>query len=102
MNRSTKFNLKSHPSAVKQISNLTPVAALLDIKDRYTREHALRVAIYARRLAERIGLHATAVENIRLGGLGKDFSRTYYVEQATHTINTSGYKTTFRVKDTTA
>ena len=75
MNRSTKFSLKSHPNAVKQISNLTPVAALLDIKDRYTREHALRVAIYARRLAERIGLHATAVENIRLGGLLHDIGK---------------------------
>ena len=75
MNRSTKFSLRSNPRAVKQISNLTPVAALLDIKDRYTREHALRVAIYARRLAERIGLHATAVENIRLGGLLHDIGK---------------------------
>jgi phage protein D len=39
--------------------------------------------------------------NIILKGLGDLFSKAYYVEQSTHTINTSGYKTTFRVKDTT-
>ncbi len=39
--------------------------------------------------------------NIELRGIGNRFSRTYYVEQTTHTINTSGYKTTFKVKDTT-
>lgn len=39
--------------------------------------------------------------NIELLGLGKKFSRTYYVEQSTHTVSTSGYRTTFKVKDTT-
>lgn len=39
--------------------------------------------------------------NIELLGLGKLFSKTYYVEQSTHTVNTSGYHTTFKVKDTT-
>jgi phage protein D len=39
--------------------------------------------------------------NIELRGLGALFSKTYFVEQATHTISTSGYKTTFRVKETT-
>lgn len=39
--------------------------------------------------------------NIELRGLGRLFSKTYYVEQSTHTINTSGYRTTFKVKDTT-
>jgi uncharacterized protein len=39
--------------------------------------------------------------NIELRGLGRLFSKTYYVEQATHTIDTSGYRTTFKVKDTT-
>jgi phage protein D len=39
--------------------------------------------------------------NIELRGLGRLFSKTYFVEQATHTVSTSGYKTTFRVKETT-
>jgi uncharacterized protein len=42
-----------------------------------------------------------ADKNIELLGLGKKFSRTYYVEQSTHTLSTSGYRTTFKVKDTT-
>jgi len=55
-----------------QVSRLTSIAAMLDLKDLYTRQHAQRVAIYARRLATRIGLNPTEVENIRLGGLLHD------------------------------
>ena len=43
--------------------------------DRYTQKHAWRVAVYARRLAERIGLNPTAVEKIRLGGLLHDIGK---------------------------
>jgi phage protein D len=51
---------------------------------------------------ESIGIpEIRADKNIILKGLGGMFSRTYYIEQSTHTINTSGYKTSFRVKDTT-
>ena len=51
---------------------------------------------------ESIGLpELRADTNIELLGLGRELSKTYYVEQTTHTINTSGYRTTFRVKDTT-
>jgi phage protein D len=51
---------------------------------------------------ESIGLpEIKADSNIELRGLGKLFSRTYYVQQATHTISTGGYRTTFKVKDTT-
>ncbi len=39
--------------------------------------------------------------NITLRGLGDLFSSTFYVHQATHTIDTSGYRTSFDVKDTT-
>jgi putative nucleotidyltransferase with HDIG domain len=61
--------------AKTQMPNLTRIANVLGIKDPYTREHARRVAIYARRLSERIGLDATAVENIRLGGLLHDIGK---------------------------
>jgi phage protein D len=40
-------------------------------------------------------------KNIELTGLGKMFSKIYYIEKATHTIGTSGYKTTFSVKENT-
>ncbi len=73
--RFIKNNVKSYCDAAMQIPRTTPIAAVLDIKDPYTREHAWRVAIYARRLAERIGLNATAVENIRLGGLLHDIGK---------------------------
>ncbi len=54
---------------------MSSIAAALGIKDPYTREHGRRVAIYARRLAERIHLTPTAVENIRLGGLLHDVGK---------------------------
>jgi phage protein D len=39
--------------------------------------------------------------NVILKGLGDVFSTTFYVHQATHTVDGSGYRTTFEVKDTT-
>ncbi len=42
-----------------------------------------------------------AGENIRLEGLGKKFTKTYYIEKTTHSIGGSGYKTTFNVKENT-
>lgn len=75
MNRCIQNNAKLRYDAATKIPKLTPIAAVLDINDRYTREHARRVAIYARRLAERIRLNATAVENIRLGGLLHDIGK---------------------------
>jgi hypothetical protein len=36
---------------------------------------------------------------ISLEGLGKRFSNPYYLDKTTHTIGTSGYKTSFSVKD---
>jgi hypothetical protein len=38
-------------------------------------------------------------KNIQLSGLGKKFSKIYYIEKVTHTISTSGYKTTFDVTE---
>jgi uncharacterized protein len=39
--------------------------------------------------------------NIKLGGLGKFFDTTFYVQQTTHTVDSSGYRTSFEVKDVT-
>ncbi|HET9532618.1 MAG TPA: contractile injection system protein, VgrG/Pvc8 family [Blastocatellia bacterium] len=61
-----------------------------------------RSELFVQGSGESIGLpEILADKNIELKGLGKLFSKSYYVEQSTHTISTSGYKTTFKVKDTT-
>jgi hypothetical protein len=39
--------------------------------------------------------------NLGMGGLGRLFSRVYYVEQATHSIGPVGYRTRFQVQETT-
>ena len=38
-------------------------------------------------------------ENIFLKGLGKKFSKSYYIESSNHSISSSGYRTTFHVKE---
>jgi phage protein D len=38
--------------------------------------------------------------NVELDNLGVPFSKTYYVQEATHKIDTSGYRTRFKVKET--
>jgi phage protein D len=61
-----------------------------------------RAELFVQGSGESIGLpEIRADQNIELLGLGKVFSKTYYVEQSTHTISSSGYKTTFKVKETT-
>ncbi|MGD8472027.1 MAG: HD domain-containing protein [Desulfobacterales bacterium] len=75
MNRPIKYKPQPHYDAKTEVSELTRIANVLGIKDPYTRQHARRVAIYARRLSERIGLNATAVENNRLGGLLHDIGK---------------------------
>ena len=42
-----------------------------------------------------------ADRNVKIKGVGADFSKTYYVEQTTHSISSSGYRVSFKVKDTT-
>jgi phage protein D len=39
--------------------------------------------------------------NVSLKGLGCLFNTTFYIQQATHTVDTSGYRTSFEVKDIT-
>ena len=75
MNRLIKYKAQTRNDTAAQISQLTTIATVLGLKDPYTREHARRVAIYACRLAERIGLDAKEVENIRLGGLLHDVGK---------------------------
>lgn len=39
--------------------------------------------------------------NLKFEGIGKKFSKVYYLQKVTHSISSSGYKTTFNVKETT-
>ena len=51
--------------------------------------------------AESIGLPEIRPDrNIELTGLGAPFSRTYYIQRATHKIDSSGYRTRFQIKET--
>ena len=75
MNQLIKYNTKPRVNAEAQVANLSTIGTVMGIKDPYTREHGRRVSIYARRLAERIGLNAAEVENIRLGGLLHDIGK---------------------------
>ncbi|REE18420.1 hypothetical protein B0G71_1436 [Paraburkholderia sp. BL27I4N3] len=38
--------------------------------------------------------------NVTLGNLGNPFSKTYYVQQATHKVDSGGYRTRLKVKET--
>jgi phage protein D len=51
--------------------------------------------------AECIGLPEIKPDkNVEIGNLGAPFSKTYYVQQATHKIDSNGYRTRFKVKET--
>jgi phage protein D len=51
--------------------------------------------------AESIGLPEIRPDrNVEMANLGKPFSKTYYVQQATHKIDGNGYRTRFKVKET--
>jgi phage protein D len=39
--------------------------------------------------------------NITISGLGRAFSKTYYVSEATHKIDSNGYRTSFKVEEPT-
>jgi len=52
--------------------------------------------------AETIGLPEIRPDrNVALDNLGVPFSKTYYVQQATHKADAGGYRTRFKVKETT-
>lgn len=51
--------------------------------------------------AEAIGLPEIRPDrNVQFDNLGTPFSKTYYVQQATHKVDGNGYRTRFKVKET--
>ncbi|MEJ2477141.1 MAG: HD domain-containing phosphohydrolase [Desulfobacterales bacterium] len=54
---------------------LSAINSALKTKDQYTEGHARRVALYAMRLAHRLGLPAEEIGNIGIGGLLHDIGK---------------------------
>jgi len=51
--------------------------------------------------AESIGLPEILPDrNVTLGNLGDPFSKTYYIQQTTHKVDSNGYRTRLKVKET--
>ena len=51
--------------------------------------------------AEAIGLPELAPDrNVNFDGLGNPFSKTYYIQQTTHKVDSNGYRTRIKVKET--
>lgn len=49
---------------------------------------------------ESIGLPEIVPDvNVQLDGMGRGFSKTYWVSEATHTLDSNGYRTTFKVQE---
>lgn len=57
------------------VCNLASLALAMGAQDPYTQGHARRVAAYAERLAQRLGLASEEIETIRLGGLLHDIGK---------------------------
>jgi len=52
--------------------------------------------------AEAIGLPELLPDrNVNFGNLGDPFSKTYYIQQTTHKVDSNGYRTRIKVKETT-
>ena len=83
LNKYSKHHLRPHNISNTLISKLSPVAAVLGMKDPYTRKHGRRVAIYARRLAQRTGLEAADVEDRDVEFLYTDGEYWHFMEPST-------------------
>lgn len=79
-----------------------PVFSLQEAEQRAAAILKKRAETFVQGSGESIGIPEIQPDsNIKMDGLGAMFSKTYYLDQATHTIGSSGFKTTFKVKDTT-
>ena len=75
MKTATLVHHQDHAPVPFDTRTLSVIDAALGSKDRYTQEHAHRVALYAMRLARRIGLSARQAHQIGIGGLLHDVGK---------------------------
>ena len=59
----------------QHLQTLNEISLALGKKDRYTEAHSHRVALYAMRLAERLGFSTEEVRNVGIGGLFHDVGK---------------------------
>jgi putative nucleotidyltransferase with HDIG domain len=80
VNATETFTRPAHYSATNT-RTMFIMAAALGLKDRYTQAHAQRVALYARRLALRLGLSDMEAELVAIGGLLHDVGKLALSDQ---------------------
>jgi len=68
----SRLNSRMKENAVQTVA---AVARALEARDEYSRDHTLRVAHYAQRLALRMGLSGGEVDDIAIGGLLHDIGK---------------------------
>ena len=66
---------RTHALSTLDTRTLSVIDDALGSEDRYTQEHARRVALYAMRLSRRIGLSAKQTDQIGIGGLLHDVGK---------------------------
>lgn len=59
----------------RHLQALSEISTALEIKDRYTQIHSHRVALYAMRLARRLGFSLEEIRNVGIGGLFHDVGK---------------------------
>jgi putative nucleotidyltransferase with HDIG domain len=59
----------------QHLQTLNEISLALGEKDRYTQAHSHRVALYAMRLAERLGFSTEEIRNVGIGGLFHDVGK---------------------------
>jgi len=80
-----------------------PVRSQQEADDRAAAELAKRAKDFIKGEGETFGFPELVPDtNIRLDGLGRIFSTTYYVEKAVHRFDSSGYRTRFTIQETTS
>jgi len=78
-----------------------PVFSQAEAKQRAKAALSERAKQFLTGEGETIGLPELRPDrNIELTNLGDHFSKTYYIQQATHKVDANGYRTRFKVKET--
>jgi putative nucleotidyltransferase with HDIG domain len=73
--RTKQLDVKNHELRTAYIQTIRALAEAIDAKDAYTRGHSERVAVYASRIADRMGLRKELIERIYFAGLLHDVGK---------------------------